>query len=259
MSKTIRIVAISCTHAPFTPPETINWVCKNLTALGKIDFFVHLGDLFEAGAASVHATSSEYEHTLEDEFEFGHNMLQSFRDCLPSSCGCIAHLGNHDDNILAADPRRIPAKLRSLVDWRKHDRFGKEFKNWHWKPYQKSKEGVSSYGQVRLLHGFDAGGNSDELEGLQVINMFGGHPNQLVIRGHTHRPLPLTQMRRTNRIPLQYWCANVGTAGVLQPEWMMRRDTSQWATGMAVIDVVKRFNPRGGRQWDMQLLRKESI
>lgn len=256
MPRKVRIAVISCTHAPFTPPATLKWVCDTLSVTKGIDWFVHLGDLFEAGAASVHASSEEYDHTLEDEFEFGHNLLKSIRSVLPRKTNLICHMGNHDDNILTQDPRRIPPKIRSLVDWRKHERFGAEFKRWSWKPYVKGRDGVSSFGQVRLIHGFDAGVNSDELEGLQVANMFAGVANQLIVRGHTHRPTNITQMKRTARIPLPFWFGNVGTAGPLQPPWMMRRDTSQWGTGMAIIDAVIDYKREGGRQWDATIIQK---
>ena len=101
--RTVRVVAISCTHAPFTPPETTKWLCDSLSKIKGIDWFVHLGDLFEAAAASVHASSEEYSHTLEDEFEFGHNLLRSIRLVLPRKAKLICHLGNHDDNILTQD------------------------------------------------------------------------------------------------------------------------------------------------------------
>lgn len=255
MPRTVRIVAISCTHAPFTPPSTVKWLCDTISDLKGIDWFVHLGDLFEAGAASVHASSAEYSHTLEDEYQFGHNFLKSIRECLPRRAHTLCHLGNHDDNILTQDPRRVPSQLRSLVDWRKHEKYGKEFNRWIWKPYVKGKDGVSSFGQIRLIHGFDAGANSDELEGLQIANMFGGEANQLVVRGHTHRPMDVTQAKRTARIPLPYWYANVGTSGPLQPSWMMRKDTSQWGTALIVIDAVVDYRHGGGRQWDARLVK----
>ena len=254
--RTVRVVAISCTHAPFTPPETTKWLCDSLSKIKGIDWFVHLGDLFEAAAASVHASSEEYSHTLEDEFEFGHKLLQSIRLVLPRKAKLICHLGNHDDNILTQDPRRIPSKLRSLVDWRKHDKYGTEFKKWHWKPYEKTKDGVTSFGQVRLVHGFDAGANSDELEGIQVATMWSGVSNQLIVRGHTHRPMDVTQIKRTARIPLPYWYANVGTSGILHPTWMMRKDTSQWGTAIIVIDVKIDYSKEGGRQWDARIIKK---
>lgn len=251
--KKARIVALSCTHAPYTPPPTVKWICDTLGNIRNINYFVHLGDLFDAGAASVHP--SEHTHTLEDEFQFGHNLLRGFRECLPRKALRICHLGNHDDNILCQDPRRIPAKLRSLVDWRKHERYGAEFKRWIWKPYIKNRDGVTSIGQIRLSHGFDAGANSDELEALQTANLYGNAANLLMVRGHTHRPLDVTQAKRTARIPLPFYFANVGTAGILKPDYMIRRDSSQWATALVVIDVIIDYRREGGRQWDARLIR----
>jgi hypothetical protein len=132
----------------------------------------------------------------------------------------------------------VPKALRGLTDWTRHPVHGEEFRRWSWLPYEKSARAIMRVGQVHFWHGFDAGQSSDELEGLQMIALSGWIPHSLAVRGHTHRPVPPTQARRTAKIPLPYWYANVGTAGPLQPDWAKRKDTSQWNTAILVVDAV---------------------
>ena len=52
-----KILALSCTHAPFTPARTIEWLLGVSEREAKDGtHFIHLGDLFDASAASVHPT-----------------------------------------------------------------------------------------------------------------------------------------------------------------------------------------------------------
>ncbi len=140
-----KIAAISCTHSPFTPPETHRWLLDQLTNIPELTHFGHLGDVFEAGAASVHA--NEFDHSLQDEYEHAHNLLRSIKEVLPKDCIRWINTGNHDDNLQTQDPRRIPKSLRRLVDWKSHPEFGDEFKDWCWIPYEKSRKGVYRVGQ----------------------------------------------------------------------------------------------------------------
>jgi hypothetical protein len=162
-------------------------------------------------------------------------------------------MGNHDDNLKSQDPRRIPRALRAVADFMHAEPFAAEARRWHWTPYVKGKRGCVEIGPVVATHGFDVGQNSDELEALQFMNATGGAPHRLFIRGHTHRPVPPTQCRRTKSIPLPWWYANAGTCGPLEPGWMSRRDTSQWGSAIIVVDVLERQRVRG-RAWDARLL-----
>ena len=253
MTGTAKIAVISCTHCPFMPKETKEWVLNTLSGIKGLTHFGHLGDLFEASAGSVHP--NEYDHSLEDEYREAHDLLKALRGVLPLSCKMWINMGNHDDNLLTEDPRRVPKELRGLVDWRRHPEYGAEFRSWAWTPYEKSPAGCFRIGQCVFYHGFDAGQSSDELEGLQFVNLLGGHSHLLMVRGHTHRPVPPTQMKRTKRIPLPWWYANVGTAGPLNPSWMKRKDTSQWGTGILVVECKPgRLSRLHGKNWDAELL-----
>jgi len=252
--RTAKIATISCSHAPMQPESTRRWIIDTLSSIPDLTHFGHLGDVFEAAAASVHA--NEYEHDLDDEFTQGAGFLKDIREAVGPDCIRWVCTGNHDDNLIAKDPRRVPKALRGLTDWKRHPEHGDEFKQWTWLPYEKTRKAVMRVGQFHCWHGFDAGSNSDQLEGLQMIQACGWIPYSLAVRGHTHRPVPPTQMQRTARIPLPYWYANVGTSGPLNPDWAKRKDTSQWGTAILVVEATWEKPSRlTGKCWDAELLR----
>ena len=252
-----KIAVISCTHSPFTPPATVEWLLSTLSNIEGLTHFGHLGDVFEASAASVHP--HEHNHTLEDEYEHAAGLLSSIRGVLPPSCEAWVNKGNHDANLESQDPRRVPLALRSLTHWMNHPIYAHEFRRWEWLPYSKDRKGVKHIGQCAFYHGFDVGMNSDELEGLQMMNAMGEAQRQtfrLMVRGHTHRPTPPTQMKRTSKIPLPYWYANVGTCGDLSPKWMSRKDTSLWGSALLVVECrIDRPTRLVGQCWDAELIR----
>lgn len=249
-----KIAVLSCTHSPFTPPATHRWLLDTLSNLKGVTHLVHLGDIFEASAASVHPDESD--HDLFEEYEHAAAFLGSLRAVLPPTIRCHALMGNHDDNILVSDPRRIPAALRGVTDFMQAAPFAPEAKNWHWTPYRKDRRGCLEIGPVILTHGFDAGRASDEMEAIQFSNFCGGHAHRLVVRGHTHRPVPPTQCRRTSSVPLPWWYMNVGTCGPLQPKWMFRKDTSQWGAALGIIECkMNALPPFVAKEWNAELLR----
>ena len=222
--------AISCVHTPFENEDAKSWMLASICA-NPPSRFIFLGDLFDAGAVTVHP--SEFEHALEDEYEHGHKYLSDIMGVLPPETELIWIHGNHDDNILAKDPRRSPRGLRSLLSWNKHYEFGELFRKWKQIPYTKCKQGLYKIGQVYFYHGFDAGVNSDELETLQMAQIVGGHAHRLFVRGHTHRPVGVEQCTRTSKIKLPWYYANAGTMGPLNPDYMNRKDSSGW--GAAIV------------------------
>jgi len=252
-----KVAVISCTHSPFTPPSTVEWLLSTLSNIGGLTHFGHLGDVFEASSASVHP--HENTHTLEDEYEHAAGLLSSIREVLLPSCALWVNKGNHDANLESQDPRRLPLALRSLAHWMNHPLYSHEFRKWEWIPYEKTERGVKNIGQCCFYHGFDAGLSSDELEGLQMLNCQSPAQQQtfrLMVRGHTHRPVPPTQMKRSAKVPLPYWYANVGTCGLLRPTWMSRRDTSQWGSAILVVECRIDLPSRlVGRCWDAELIR----
>ena len=221
--------------------------------------FGHLGDVFDAEAASVHASSAETEHCLEDEYEHAAGFLSRVRDVVGPDCKRWINKGNHDANLEARDPRRIPKSLRSLVHFMSHPEFGEEFRRWHWVEYEKSKRGTFQIGPCVFYHGFDCGLSSDEIEGMQMMNATGAHAWRLAVRGHTHRPIDPTQMYRTKKCSLPWWYMNVCTCGPLKPDYMLRKDTSLWGSSIGVIEcTTKRPSRFTSREFDAHLVRMPS-
>lgn len=249
-----RVAAISCTHAPFENKKAIDLVIERLqdAPYGRITDLVMLGDLFESSAASVH--EDEYNHTLSDEYEAGSRILERIRKALPRTAKLHWLLGNHDDNLQVKDSRRTDWRTRGLIHWNQSE-WSKEFKRWKQYPYVKpsvhDQSGCLQIGQIILLHGYDAGANSDEIEGLQVAYACGGHAWRCIVRGHTHRPRGVSQTRRSTKCLLPYFVANAGTCGPLQPPYMARKDVSQWSPGIFWGECVDMPAQRiKSKQWD---------
>jgi predicted MPP superfamily phosphohydrolase len=246
----LKWAAFSCPHCPFEREASVDWLLSRLSDL-SLDYVICLGDLFEAGAASVHP--NEYDHLLEDEFEHGAIFYDKIEDVQPEAKK-VWMLGNHEDNIQREDTRRIKKDLRSLCDWNKHDTFGRIFRRWKQYPYIKSPQGCFRIGQAVFYHGYDCGVHSDEHEALQMAYILGGHAHRLFVRGHTHTPKEVTQCHRTARIPLPYHYANAGTIGPTQPTYMSRKSAYLWGPGLVVGESVRYPQYWGGPQWTAELL-----
>lgn len=252
-----RFAAISCTHAPFENTEAINDLIERLqdAPYGRITDMVMLGDLFESACASVHPDESD--HTLSDEYEAGAAILEKIRKALPRKTKLHFLLGNHDDNLQTQDSRRTDWRTRKLIHWNQSE-WSDEFLRWTQYPYVKpsihNQSGCLQIGQVIFMHGFDAGAASNEVEGLQACYACGGHAWRLAIRGHTHRPQGVSQCKRTSKCLLPYFVANTGTMGPLQPNYMKRKDVTQWNPGVIFgecsVDSPSRFT---AREWDAHL------
>jgi len=254
---TERFAAISCAHVPFQCKKAQAWMLDQIADAG-LTTCVFLGDLFESSAASVHENDDANTHTLEDEYEEGASYLDKIRGVLRKDCQLVWCLGNHDDNIIVRDSRRIPKDLRPLCDWNNHYDFGASFRHWKQIPYIKGVEGTFNLGQVIFAHGYDCGASSDSLEGLQLAGALGIW-NSLTIRGHTHRPCHIEQSRRTSKILLPHWYCNAGhmrAMGKDRPQFMKRKDVSQWGNGIVFGEAYTKGNPRrmDGRQWDAEVL-----
>ena len=250
-----HVVAVACHHCPFQDDGAVDWALNTIEDMRpRPTHFVNLGDLFESDAASVYP--NENFHTLEEEYEVAARYLEWYRAVLPKSCNLLWMLGNHDDNIRVADPRRIPWKLRGAVHWNKHGEFGPEFRLWKQYPYIKDETGCYELGPLIFYHGYDTGTNSDELEGLQMAYACGGHAHRLSVRGHTHRPLAVTQCYRTRTVPLAHHVANVGTMGPLKPPYTHRRSTLAWGPAIfrATVPIGASYQLSRGLQWDAEIL-----
>lgn len=228
-----KVVAFSCLHSPFTRRDAFAWLIS-IIRKERPTHIVNLGDWLEADAASVHP--DEHQHTLDDEYRVAASQSAQIRKAAPKA-SLTWLLGNHDDNLQIKDARRIPKQLREALHWNNSRAYGDEFRAWKQVPYEKSKHGCIHIGPITLLHGFDCGQNADQREAIEFAMMTGGQPGRLFVRGHTHRPVRVTQCQWNANTLLPWWYANVGTLGPLKPQYAMRRNTTRWGAACLVAEV----------------------
>jgi predicted phosphodiesterase len=257
MSKSVKFLAFGCPHAPLHDKAHIAWVCEQ-SKQHKPDFVFCLGDLFEADSAS--RWPSEYEWDLTEEYRAANvDVLQEIRKASPKSAKFILTPGNHDANLLEIN--RLPSKVRGTCDWRRkqYDDEG----NWlneelltHWHHQTKYEydrvTGVYRLGQVTFAHGYECNQSADEMHSLLL-----GVPNGLYIGTHTHRPLAVTQAKRTMAIPLPYWYCNTGCSRDMHCGFMKRKRQHQWGQGCVIGScdpTPLRSTMSTVRNWDAETL-----
>jgi len=257
-AKWARFGVISCTHCPYQSDEAIEKLLKHLKGR-KLTHFIHLGDVVDASGASVHADDPS-EHTLFEEFSIAADMLRKIRKTLPNDCELILLDGNHDDNIQRPDSRRVPKDFRDLCNPRKMEGIKDEYNRWQHIPYRHGKVGTYRLGNIIFAHGFAAGANSGELESIALANdCHGMLANQLVIRGHTHRPIPPTQCRRSSRVKLPVWYANAGYMafgeGNKRAAYTYRFSVSEWKHACIFGETqLGRVGRMGRESWNAELV-----
>ena len=253
MSKYAKFCAISCTHCPYQSERAIDNLLQQIKGR-KLTHFIHLGDVVDAEAASVH-NDDPVGHTLYDEFTVASDMLRRIREGLPKDCQLILLDGNHDDNIQRPDSRRIKYDLRDLCNPRKMDGIADEYNRWKHVPYRHGIRGCYQLGSVIFAHGYSASATSDDLEAVQLAMACGGHAHRLVVRGHTHRPVPPTQCKRSARVKLPWHYANVGyMAFDERPAYTHRFDISHWGRACLIGETkLGRADRLGKDSWTAQL------
>jgi len=256
--KDARVAAISCTHVPHQSERAIGVLLERLAEASDdapLTHFIHLGDLMDADAASVHADDPA-EHTLLDEFHAAADLLSRIRAVLPSECELTWMHGNHDDNIQRADARRIDRRIRPLCDWNNVAEVCDEFRRWKQVPYRLGRDGCHQVGPIIFAHGYACGQNSDEMEGLRLAMACGGHAHRLIVRGHTHRPLAPTQCKRSATVSLPWWVANVGhCAFERRAPYTFRVDISRWGRALLLAECsTGRADRLGAGSWDAELV-----
>ena len=255
MSKWASWCAISCTHVPYQSERAIDRLLEELKGR-KLSHFIHLGDVVDAEAASVHSSDDVSGYTLYEEFTIAADMLRRIREALPKDCQLVLLDGNHDDNIIRPDARRVPKPLRDLCNPRKMEGVADEYNRWKRVPYRHGARGCFQLGGCIFSHGYAAGANSDELEAIQRAMACGGHAHRLIVRGHTHRPVPPTQCKRTARIKLPWWYANVGyMAFDERPSYTNRFDIQQWGRACLFGNCqLGRPGRMGKKNWTAELV-----
>ena len=258
MAQWARFCAISCTHCPYQSEHAIEGLLKELKGR-NITHFIHLGDVVDAEGASVHANDPS-SHTLYEEFQIASAMLSRIRKALPDDCELILLDGNHDDNIQRPDSRRVPKDFRDLCNPRRMLGVKDEYKFWKHVPYRHGKVGTYRLGNVIFAHGFAAGANSGEMESIALANdCHGMLVNQLVIRGHTHRPIPPTQCKRSSRVKLPLWYANAGYLafgeGNARAPYTYRFSVSEWKHACIFGETkLGRVGRMGRESWNAELV-----
>ena len=255
MAEWARWCAISCTHVPYQSERAIENLLEEIKGR-NLTHFIHLGDVVDAESASVHPSDDGSGYTLYEEFTIASEMLRQIREALPNDCELVLLDGNHDDNIQRPDSRRVPKSLRDLCNPRKMEGVANEYKRWKHVPYRMGARGCFQLGSCIFAHGYAAGANSDELEAIQLSMACGGHAHRLIVRGHTHRPVPPTQCKRSARVKLPWWYANVGyMAFDKRPSYTNRFDFQQWGRACLIGSCqMGRPGRMGKKSWEAELV-----
>ena len=255
MAEWARWCAISCTHVPYQSERAIENLLEEIKGR-NLTHFIHLGDVVDAESASVHPSDDGSGYTLYEEFTIASEMLRQIREALPNDCELVLLDGNHDDNIQRPDSRRVPKSLRDLCIPRMMEGVANEYKRWKHVPYRMGARGCFQLGSCIFAHGYAAGANSDELEAIQLAMACGGHAHRLIVRGHTHRPVPPTQCKRSARVKLPWWYANVGyMAFDKRPSYTNRFDIQQWGRACLIGSCqMGRPGRMGKKSWEAELV-----
>lgn len=235
--ETKTFLAFSCVHCPLEDRDAVEWMLDQI-AVRQPDYVLHLGDGHEADAAS--RFPSEYDWTLADEFHSHNAFLREVREAYEPAQRIFIE-GNHDANLQAWN--RINKKLRGLCNPYDHE---PELRN-HWVKgcdYEYSSRGVFRLGQITFGHGYSSATHADEQMSVEL-----GIPYGLWVGGHTHRPLAVTQAKKTARINLPYWYSNAGCLRILKPNFASRMRTSQWGHAIVVGEFKEPETPVFAREW----------
>lgn len=250
-------VVLGDIHAPFTDPKAWAWALKNVeqerkrASRERARFYLFAGNDW-VDASPVSPFVNEDQHGQEEEYQCAARQSRELRMLVGEKATLVRLEGNHDKR-LEGDRPNVPRRLRALCHWSRDPDLGPEWKKWQTVPYIKSKVGSVRVGQVVVYHGFETSGNSDETEGLQMAWLHGGLSHLLTVRGHTHRPLSVTQSYRTRKVPLAHWYANCGHLGPRQPEWAYKDNTSVWGQALVVFDTrLGDLGRMNGKCWDAE-------
>jgi UDP-2,3-diacylglucosamine pyrophosphatase LpxH len=248
----VSFVAFSCVHAPLHDEDAIAWLIEQIKEV-KPTFVIHLGDGFEGQASS--RWPEENGISLLEEYEQHDKILERIRKASPDSNRIFLE-GNHDHNIRAKG--RLDKRLRGLTDYNvpqyndKNQCVNKELMT-EWRFGAEyiycRRRGSFRIGQVVFAHGYECGIKSGENEAVY----FSGGEYNLYVRGHTHRPQPVTRVMKTGRVPLRYWYANAGCMRDMEDvEYMRRNKRELWGQGCVVGQCKPLNSPRRERNWEAE-------
>ena len=246
--KSERAFYLSDVHVPHHDPESLAWAI-DLIEKWKPQHLIFGGDLIDANAAS--RWPNEYEHTLEEEYRWGNDVLRSLRMAAPKDARLVWAFGNHEDNVGA--PNRVPKDMRSLVAIKKHV---EEYAHWKHVPYTRDPEkGAYRIGQVSFIHGPEAtAARMDE----QAIKMSKYEPFSLTVSGHTHRPTLHIEQIMLRKFGLEHWRADAGCHMKFDSaEYMKRLDMTMWGHACVPVEAMPLKSPRKSREWNAEVRVRE--
>ncbi len=229
-------LAFSCVHFPLHEPAAISWLLAQISSVSP-RYVVSLGDMIDTACLSRFSKDSVA--SLQSEYDAVDQFCQQVNDAAPKATRVWIQ-GNHEQRMFRAEH----SPLSSVLDYRKHIRAARRWKHI---PYIYSREHCFRLGPVTFHHGFNS---SDSGIKREVINL--GHPNGLVISGHTHRPhdvVPVTF--GSTRVP--FWYANPGTFIAPNQSYTHTMDTSRWGTGVIVGECDTKRVVSTQVEWRAQL------
>lgn len=246
-----RFLAYSCPHEPIVNRGWFNWLIGKIEE-HKPDYIVCLGDLYEGKAAKRWPAWSDEKWTLEDEHRA---VVQHIEAVNSAGRDAIKYwlYGNHDENLFGNAPDRIHEDLKDAIQWRNHALVSVALSSWRV---------VAQYGhRVRLRlgpltfqHGVDI---TSGLAREGQLAAYYGTPYGLYIRGHTHKPLPVSRVE-WGQFPLPYWFANPGTgADWKRMHYMDRCSMARWGRGCIIGEasgIEQRRSAYGSKQWSAETL-----
>jgi hypothetical protein len=241
-----RAVAFSCLHAPITHKGYFDWLIRQIEEFRPTHIY-NLGDWLEGLAATRHVKDPRHNWDAQDELDALLEQHRAIRDAAPDAK--LTWLwGNHDDNLLGVHGDRLDPALRRLIN---NSGALKEVRDsWLLKPYRHSTRAY--LGQLSFGHGCSIGNASGKDEAYSY-----GVPYGLDVRGHTHRPEPVTQARERQALLPFHYC-NVGTgADWSKMHYMDRNSMVMWGRGMLKAEVSCSGEGRqvqARKNWDAEVL-----
>lgn len=221
--------AFSCLHAPITHKGYFNWLISQIEEI-KPDVIVNLGDWWEAKPAKRFPQWDDEKWSVLDEHREVARQANEINRVAPQAKRVLL-FGNHDDNFFGTNPDRIPEDVRAALRWQENKDTSAALKDWT-VIEEYSHRARFRLGQVTFQHGCDAALNS-----MQKASYLYSVPNGLYVCGHTHRPIPVTQVQHL-QVHLPYWYANPGCgADWDKMHYMKRLNMSNWGRGLIVGEV----------------------
>lgn len=226
-----RVAIVSDAQSPYQDDAKVAAACE-LIAAYKPDHLVMNGDLLDCDGISRYG--SECEHDILDELETAAAILYRLRLAAPSAKRYYLE-GNHEYR-MERENGQVPKFVRAAVAQARDA--CSEFGQWRRRPYRFNRKHVLKFGPILVHHGKATGATSDELEAFTIAELCGGkYDNRLVVRGHTHVPIPPRQCKRTARIPVSLWYANTGTlCDPSRMRWTETLETWRWGAGVGLFE-----------------------